>query len=106
MALSHTNPNITRPGQSARLLGGGVTIRISFDDVKGPTPSAGIAPAERPADITFGRALALANGVSTNRQIAFWEWLERTVSDNLAAFNEDEVPDAIRRWAKQAKTIV
>ena len=105
MALFHTNPNITRP-PSEKLRGGGVTIRISFEDVKGPPPPAGLGPPERPADITFGRALALANGSSTNRQAAFWEWLERTVSENLAAFNADEVPDEISRWAKQTKAIV
>jgi hypothetical protein len=107
MALSHTNPNITRPGQPSDKLLGGVTIKISFNDVKGPLPPTGLALPERPADVTFAEALEqAAEDPGTNRQAAFWEWLERTVSENLAAFNSDEVPDGIRRWAKTAKPIV
>ena len=110
MALSHTNQNITNPRRASDLLGGKeLVIRITSEDIQpDPVPDNSISmQPEDPAkpidpETSFHDALLTAlGGTMRNEYAPFWEWLERTVAQNLDAFRNEEVPYGLLRWAKR-----
>lgn len=109
MALSHTNQNITNARASDMLGGKEIVIKISSQDIQ-PEPAPDNSISMYPEDPTksldpetsFHDAMLVSlSSINANELIPFWEWLERTVAQNLDAFKDEEVPYGLLRWAKR-----
>lgn len=102
-----SNPNILRSPGSSLLPEGGITITIKPGDLLPPPPEPGLTVAPEGDQLDTEQsfhdalALALAGGRRPPEHAAFWEWLERTVSQNLDAFKDDELPYSLLTWAKR-----
>ena len=110
------NPNILRRPPAASLLGDSgltMTVTVKPADLIPEPPQPGIRVV--PEDVAAGGvsmdeensfhdalALALGYGKAPPEQQAFWEWLQRTVVQNLDAFKDEELPYSILRWSKRA----